>query len=85
MALLGHPITGDVLYGKEGQIYRGKGLFLSAEEIKLTHPKTGEGLHLKWPEPGKFTSMRERQARRWTKFYAEVAHWNLDPVERNSG
>ena len=84
MSLLGHPITGDVLYGVEGQIYRGKGLFLSAEEIEFTHPKTGVLLHLTWPEPGKFQSLRERQTRRWQKFYGGTAHWNTtEPVSRS--
>ena len=86
MALLGHPISGDVLYGVPGKIFRGKGLFLAAEAIALAHPESGETMAFRLPEPGKFASHRERQRRRWQKFYGEISHWNAMSIEdlRNS-
>ncbi|MDO5709287.1 MAG: RluA family pseudouridine synthase [Coriobacteriales bacterium] len=41
LAHLGHPIVGDVLYGKAS---RAGSLLLHAHEVKLTHPITGEQL-----------------------------------------
>ena len=38
MSELGHPILGDQLYGKEGFILRGRGLFLCAVELNFPHP-----------------------------------------------
>ena len=51
MALLGHPISGDVLYGRAGSIHRGKGLFLCAQGIELMHPITGVPLQKTVDEP----------------------------------
>ena len=48
------PILGDQLYGKEGAVLKGKGLFLSAIGLKFEHPKSGEILEFKIKEPNKF-------------------------------
>jgi RluA family pseudouridine synthase len=68
LAEAGHPIMGDKLYGKEGNILTGKGLFLCAAGLDFTHPITNEALHLTIPMPYKFESLLEREARRWEKF-----------------
>ncbi|MCI1666182.1 MAG: RluA family pseudouridine synthase [Atopobiaceae bacterium] len=49
LASLGFPITGDALYGGERS---DAGLMLHAYEEDLTHPLTGEALHVRtdWPE-----------------------------------
>lgn len=67
MAQLGHPVLGDELYGVEGSILRGAGLFLWAVELALDHPITGEPLRVSIPEPSKFDSHRQREARRWCR------------------
>jgi 23S rRNA pseudouridine1911/1915/1917 synthase len=67
-ASLGHPVLGDELYGVEGSILRGAGLFLWALELSLEHPITGEPLRVVIDEPPKFTSHRIREARRWRNY-----------------
>lgn len=66
---LGYPILGDTLYGKEGLIRSDKGLFLSAIELYLSHPKTGEELHVVAPQPKKFDSYMQREKRRFLKWH----------------
>lgn len=61
-ASLGAPILGDMRYGSR---LRGQGLFLSAVELSLAHPVTGEPLRIEMPEPAKFRSFRDREDRRW--------------------
>ncbi len=39
---IGNPILGDRLYGTEGLILKGKGLFLHAYSLRFQHPFTGE-------------------------------------------
>ncbi len=60
--VLGAPILGDMRYGSR---LRGQGLFLSALELELEHPVTGEPLHIEVPEPAKFGTFRAREERRW--------------------
>ncbi|MCO4771523.1 MAG: RluA family pseudouridine synthase [Deltaproteobacteria bacterium] len=64
-ASLGAPILGDDLYGNR---LRGQGLFLSAVQLDLVHPATGEPLHVEVPEPAKFTAFREREAKRYRRW-----------------
>ena len=80
MSLLGHPISGDVLYGVKGATHRGKGLFLCAQAVELAHPKTGERLRMDVEEPEKFASHRARQERRWRKFFGAHHSWLLQGV-----
>ncbi|MCB0381582.1 MAG: RluA family pseudouridine synthase [Flavobacteriales bacterium] len=68
LAQLGFPIMGDKLYGNEAEILRGKGLFLSAIGLELNHPITNELLKIEIPLPHKFTSLLERENRRWGKY-----------------
>jgi 23S rRNA pseudouridine1911/1915/1917 synthase len=68
VAAMGHPVLGDELYGTEGSILRGAGLFLWAVELSLDHPITGEPLHVAIDEPYKFASHRAREARRWQNY-----------------
>ncbi len=68
---MGHPIIGDKLYTKEGEVLKGKGLFLSAIALELNHPIDGRPLSFEIPQPNKFDSFIEREARRWEKFREE--------------
>ncbi len=65
LAEIGHPIFGDQLYGKDGEVFKGKGLFLSSVKLELEHPITGEKLKLEIPMPHKFKSLLDRENRRW--------------------
>ena len=69
MSRLGHPILGDVPYGQEGRILRGKGLFLCAVGIGFEHPITGEAIEVATSKPAKFDSWREREAARWLRYH----------------
>lgn len=64
LASLGHPILGDEAYGQPRTTLRGKGLFLAADGLSFAHPGTGEVLSFELPEPAKFASFRDREARR---------------------
>jgi len=68
LANIGYPILGDKLYGLEGEILRGKGLFLWAVEISFTHPKKDEKLTIIIKEADKFSSFLKREKRRWDKY-----------------
>lgn len=65
----GFPILGDKLYGTSGMILKGKGLFLCAVGLQFTHPKTGEQMKFKIPNPPKFQSFMEREHKRWEKYH----------------
>jgi tRNA pseudouridine32 synthase/23S rRNA pseudouridine746 synthase len=47
LALLGHPIVGDPIYGAGGE----GGLRLHAAGLRLRHPRTGAPLRLRCPPP----------------------------------
>ncbi|MEQ1565803.1 MAG: RluA family pseudouridine synthase [Myxococcota bacterium] len=70
LAHLGAPILGDTLYGRPGQTLIGKGLFLYAASVRFDHPATGVPLEVAAPEPPKFASFREREARRHARWHA---------------
>jgi len=70
MASLGHPIAGDQKYGPEGAVLRGKGLFLAAVQLRFFHPASEEELRVQIELPHKFSSLLEREQRRWNKFHA---------------
>lgn len=53
-AHIGSPILGDSLYGTEGEILKGKGLYLHAHSLEFTHPYTEEKLSIKKEVPKKF-------------------------------
>ena len=67
MSELGHPILGDKLYGKEGFILRGRGLFLCAVELNFPHPISDEPLHLEIDDPGKFEQIVRWEKHRWER------------------
>jgi 23S rRNA pseudouridine1911/1915/1917 synthase len=54
---LGNPILGDVLYGKEDLILKGKGLYLHASSLTLEHPITKEVLKVEAKLPAKFIKL----------------------------
>ena len=68
MSSIGFPILGDKLYGKEGNVLEGKGLFLCALELVLKHPVTRDPLTVKTEIPYKFNSLLDREAKRWLKY-----------------
>ncbi|WP_231372758.1 RluA family pseudouridine synthase [Aureivirga sp. CE67] len=53
----GNPILGDLLYGKEDLLLKGKGLYLHAFSLKFTHPKTGELLSITSEVPKKYKKL----------------------------
>lgn len=65
---LGYPVLGDDLYGIEGMVLRGHGLFLRALELGFDHPVSGEPVHVEIPEPRKYDSHRRREQRRWERW-----------------
>ena len=46
MAYIGHPLLGDMVYGAKKPERGLEGQCLHARELKFTHPRTGERLHL---------------------------------------
>ena len=69
MSSIGFPILGDKIYGEEGNVLEGKGLFLCALSLNLKHPITEELLSIKIDMPYNFLSILEREAKRWRKYY----------------
>ncbi|MEN8121686.1 MAG: RluA family pseudouridine synthase [Bacteroidota bacterium] len=57
MAGIGNPIFGDLKYGKEGLILKGKGLFLHASCLNFSHPITGEQISVNVSLPKKFKKL----------------------------
>lgn len=54
IAEYGNPILGDQMYGTEGKISVGKGLYLHGFSIKFNHPVTNEDVLVKKEAPKKF-------------------------------
>jgi len=76
---LGYPVIGDRTYGTEGQVLKGKGLFLAAVGLQFRHPLDKRIITCTMPEPAKFASLRERENRRWHTFSAPDTAANPDP------
>ena len=57
MAGRGNPILGDLKYGKEGLILKGKGLFLHASRLNFVHPISGDPVSVNVPLPKKFKKL----------------------------
>lgn len=57
MSLEGHPIFGDALYGIEGLLLKGKGLFLHATKLHFEHPVTQKEITVIAPLPKKFAKL----------------------------
>ncbi len=68
LSKLGFPILGDQLYGEEGQVLVGKGMFLCAIGLQFHHPITNEPLCVDLPLPDKYAALMEREKRRWDKY-----------------
>lgn len=66
-AWLGHPIVADERYGRveDNNVLKGKGfkrLFLHAEQLKFSHPVTGEMMHFKAPLSVELDMLLKKQA-----------------------
>lgn len=57
LAKQGNPILGDPLYGDEGKILKGNGLYLHAYSLAFTHPMTKEKLLFSAQPTKKFTRL----------------------------
>ncbi len=68
MSSVGLPILGDKIYGNEGNVLEGKGLFLCALSLDLKHPITEEALNLAISIPNKFSSLWDREQKRWRRY-----------------
>jgi len=68
LSKMGYPIMGDKIYGKKDEVLKGKGLFLCAVTLKFSHPITNKPIQIEIPEPNKFSSLLERENRRWNKY-----------------
>ena len=51
---LGHPVTGDPVYGSKKQKFNLNGQLLHAFRLTLTHPRTGERMTFEAPLPAYF-------------------------------
>lgn len=69
LASIGHPIAGDVLYGKKGETMLHHGLFLAAVGLSFQHPITNKCMDISISAPQKFSSYLKREERRWNKYY----------------
>ena len=52
-----HPILGDRVYGTEGSILCGKGLYLHASSLRFSHPITEKQCFITAPMPKKFQKL----------------------------
>jgi 23S rRNA pseudouridine1911/1915/1917 synthase len=57
LAFIGNPILGDVDYGKEGLILKGKGLYLHAYALEFIHPITEAIVLVQSELPKKFLKL----------------------------
>ena len=60
MERIGHPIAGDLVYGKKKPEKGLEGQCLHARELEFTHPHSGERIHLICPLPDYFTEFLAR-------------------------
>lgn len=67
LSQIGHPIVGDALYNTNLPLLKGKGLFLSAVSLLFKHPSSKEEMEFHVPIPNKFTSLLEREEKRFEK------------------
>ena len=57
---IGHPVAGDLVYGRKKPEKGLSGQCLHARELEFTHPRTGERIHLSCPLPAYFTDFLSR-------------------------
>ena len=67
MAAIGHPIVGDTKYGQEGNVLKGKGLFLAAVELRFPHPANLRETAVSIDIPPKIGTLLKREKTRWEK------------------
>lgn len=60
MEHIGHPIVGDLVYGRKRPEKGLSGQCLHARELEFTHPVTGERIHLVCPLPDYFCNLLSR-------------------------
>ena len=60
MASLGHPLAGDLVYGRKAPDKGLSGQCLHARELEFTHPRSGARLHLSCPLPDYFVEFLSR-------------------------
>ncbi len=60
MESIGHPVAGDLVYGKKKPEKGLSGQCLHARELEFTHPRSGERLHLSCPLPDYFVQFLAR-------------------------
>ncbi len=60
MAHIGHPLLGDMVYGRKKPEKGLEGQCLHARELKFIHPRTGQAVHLKSELPDYFTKVLKR-------------------------
>ena len=60
MAHIGHPLLGDMVYGRKKAEKGLEGQCLHARELKFIHPRTGQAVHLKSELPDYFTKVLTR-------------------------
>ena len=60
MEHIGHPVAGDLVYGKKKAEKGLEGQCLHARELEFTHPRTGERIHLVCPLPDYFTEFLQK-------------------------
>ena len=68
MAGLGYPILGDKIYDTEGEILKGKGLFLCAAGLQFIHPCTNKKMDISINPPNKFERFMKMEQNRWEKY-----------------
>lgn len=57
MAYIGHPVTGDPLYGRKCSLMDTGGQVLHARYLEFTHPTTGQFMRFEAPLPDYFTRL----------------------------
>lgn len=60
MESIGHPVAGDLVYGRKKPEKGLSGQCLHARELEFTHPRSGERVHLTCPLPEYFTDFLSR-------------------------
>ena len=60
MESIGHPVAGDLVYGRRAPEKGLRGQCLHARELEFTHPRSGERLHLCCPLPDYFVQFLSR-------------------------
>ncbi len=68
LSTIGHPILGDKIYGQNGLIMKGKGLFLAAVQLTFTHPITQQIQEVSIEAPPKFERFMRKEKERWEKY-----------------